>query len=268
MESNALNLEELIGAYEKGFLSVILCFPRLHATFALLPFMSKQVIPGMARNGMVLSLGIPLYAPMYSALNLDMITPMFVFALILKEVFVGLCMGFLFAISIWAVEAAGFFIDNQRGASMASSMNPLSGSTTSPLGILFIQVLAAFIFVSGIFLLFLQAIYESYHVWPVLSFVPNLNQPLEGFFLSQLDKLMSLAVILAGPLILSMFLSEMGLAFVNRFAPQLQVFFLAMPIKSGVGIFILIIYMPFLVQYVIDNFTDFEGIFSDFLKLL
>jgi type III secretion protein T len=47
-------------------------------------------------------------------------------------------------------------------------------------------------------------------------------------------------------LIVAMFLAEFALALVSRFAPQLQVFFLAMPIKSGLSILLLIYYGPVL----------------------
>lgn len=36
---------------------------------------------------------------------------------------------------------------------------------------------------------------------------------------------------------------------ISRFAPQLQVFFLAMPIKSAVAVLVLALYIPFLAQY-------------------
>ncbi len=59
---------------------------------------------------------------------------------------------------------------------------------------------------------------------------------------------MRLLLIISGPMIIVMFLSEIGLAMISRFAPQLQVFFLAMPIKSAVGVFMLILYLPFFME--------------------
>jgi len=50
-------------------------------------------------------------------------------------------------------------------------------------------------------------------------------------------------LVLAGPAVIAMFLSEFGLALVGRFAPNLQVFFMAMPIKSAVGILVLVLSM-------------------------
>jgi type III secretion protein T len=46
-----------------------------------------------------------------------------------------------------------------------------------------------------------------------------------------------------------MMLAEMGLALMSRFVPQLQVFFLAMPVKCGMAFFVLVVYLPVLFGY-------------------
>jgi type III secretion protein T len=46
-----------------------------------------------------------------------------------------------------------------------------------------------------------------------------------------------------------MLLAEAGLALASRFTPQLQVFFLAMPIKSGLALLVLVLYMTTLFEY-------------------
>jgi len=58
-----------------------------------------------------------------------------------------------------------------------------------------------------------------------------------------------LALLLAAPVLIAMLMSELGLALVSRFAPQLQVFFLAMPIKSALALFVLVIYSSTLFDY-------------------
>ena len=45
-----------------------------------------------------------------------------------------------------------------------------------------------------------------------------------------------------------MFLATLGLGLVNRTAPQLNVFFLSMPVKSALGIALLVIYLPFIMD--------------------
>jgi type III secretion protein T len=49
--------------------------------------------------------------------------------------------------------------------------------------------------------------------------------------------------------IVAMFISELGLALVSRFVPQLQVFFLAMPIKSALAFLVLVLYCTTLFDY-------------------
>jgi type III secretion protein T len=45
---------------------------------------------------------------------------------------------------------------------------------------------------------------------------------------------------------------------VSRFAPQIQVFILAMPIKSGIAMLILVFYVSLLFPYAADQRSFFE----------
>ncbi len=69
---------------------------------------------------------------------------------------------------------------------------------------------------------------------------------------------MRLMFVLAAPAIAIMFLAEFGLAIVSRFAPQLQVFILAMPIKSALALMILIFYFATMFQVAYKNSSSFE----------
>ena len=56
-----------------------------------------------------------------------------------------------------------------------------------------------------------------------------------------------------GPVVIAMFLSELGLGFISRFAPQLNVFFLSMPVKSAVALLMLILFWGILIVYFSDK---------------
>ena len=195
----------------------------------------------MIRNGVVGTMAIFLF-PVVSQQIPDSSPGVFViFSLLLKEVFLGMMMGFLLIIPFWALEAAGFFMDNQRGASMASTMNPMSGSDSSPMGILFSQTFTAIYLISGLFILMLKSIFLSYQVWPIFSFYPQLNPNTVMFILGQFDLIITWAVWLAAPIVICMFITEFGIALISRSAPQLNVFILAMPIKSAVAVAVAIL---------------------------
>ena len=66
--------------------------------------------------------------------------------------------------------------------------------------------------------------------------------------LGALDGMLRATVVISAPVIILMFLATIGLGLVNRTAPQLNVFFLSMPVKSALGIAMLIIYLPFIMD--------------------
>lgn len=227
--------------------------PRILAMFIAIPLFNRQLLPGMLRMAIAAGLGLmvaPMLLPSVVAVEL---TPMQVLLLVTKEAFVGFVLGFLVAIPFWAFEAVGFLIDNQRGASIAASLNPLTGNDSSPLGILFNQAFNVFFFLSGGFLLMLELLYGSFRLWDVFAWNPTLRAESMPLLIDQLMNLVRVAMLLASPVIVAMFLAELGLALMSRFVPQLQVFFLAMPIKSGLAFLVLMIYMSTLFDYALEH---------------
>jgi type III secretion protein T len=76
--------------------------------------------------------------------------------------------------------------------------------------------------------------------------------------LGLLDHIMGLIITFAAPVVIAMFIAEFGLGLMNRFAPQLNVFFLAMPVKSGIAAVIIIFYLVFLLGFLQKEFVNVE----------
>jgi type III secretion protein T len=223
---------------------------RLLPLFLLIPFMSKSMVPRMVTMAVASALGlivVPTLAPIKGA-DLDLVFLM----LLGKEAIIGLVLGFLAAIPFWTLEAVGFVVDNQRGASMSATINPMTGHDTSPLGVMFNFAFIAYFFVAGGLQVLLGMIYDSYRLWPPMSFWPAWNMNTADLLLSHLNRFVLLALLLAAPVLVAMFLAELGLALVSRFAPQLQVFFMAMPIKSALGILVMMVYAGTLFDYTLE----------------
>jgi type III secretion protein T len=233
--------------------------PRTLALFSALPIFNAQLVPGMIRMGIAAGVGV-LVAPMIMPAVHEHLSAVQLLMMICKEAFVGFALGYALAIPFWAFEAVGFLIDNQRGASIAATLNPLTGNDSSPLGILFNQAFIVFFFVCGGFLLILDVLYGSFALWPVAQWTPKLRPDTVPLLLAQLDHLVRLTMLYAAPVVVAMFLAEIGLALVSRFVPQLQVFFLAMPIKSALAIIVLIVYAATLFDAGRDSIDDISGI--------
>ncbi|WP_159910938.1 type III secretion system export apparatus subunit SctT [Pantoea sp. 18069] len=229
--------------------------PRILAMFIALPLFNAQLIPGMLRYAVAGALGlvmVPALAPMVSAAAATL-DPAMLVLLMLKEAFIGFVIGYLAAIPFWIFEAVGFLVDNQRGASISATLNPLTGNDSSPLGILFNQAFIVFFLISGGFTLLLGTLYDSFALWGALQWTPELRPESVPVMLEQLGRLVRMALLLAAPAMVAMFLAEFGLALVSRFAPQLQVFFMAMPIKSALAMLVLMLYASSLFEYATDH---------------
>ncbi|WP_144393315.1 type III secretion system export apparatus subunit SctT [Pleionea sediminis] len=259
MVSDIKELESMVQAYT-------MALPRLYLIFTVLPMMNKSIMGGrLVKNGVILSLSLFIFPVTSETVPLDL-TQFDYFILLIKESVIGLMIGLFVTIPFWIAEGVGFFVDNQRGATMASMLNPVLGDQSSPLGVLLSQLLNMFFIVSGSFLLMMTVVYQSYFYWPVGSILPLGYDGLDVLLLKQLDFLMYSIVVFAAPLIIAMFIAEFTLALVSRFAPQLNVFFMAMPIKSAVAILILILYIGILVTELDDVLGDMVNDLGLFLE--
>jgi type III secretion protein T len=239
-------------------LILLLGLPRLAGALTVAPFMGGAVLGGQSRLAVIGALSLipaPSLLPDLRALAASGPGFHVYLALAAKEAALGLAIGWVSGIVFWAVQSAGFLMDNQRGASMASGPNPLSGDETTPLGSLLFQGVAAVFFLGGGFMSFLRLLWSSYAVWPAGSLAPAIA-PGAGplFFVSLVDWLMLQTLLLAGPVVAACLLTDVSLGLVNRFASQLNVYVLSMPVKSGMTAFVLVGYYAFLISLGPDLF--------------
>lgn len=239
---------------------------RIGMAMELLPALSSSMVTGLARRAATLAfaaLAVPMtlnQMPPYETLTTALLVP-----IVLKEAIVGLLIGFFAAVPFWIAENVGNFIDNQRGATMGEVYSPLSGAQVSTTGIFFTQIVSTIFFVSGAVLVFLGAIYASWEVMPIFSSKMNFTSGTPTLMLGTLDSMIQATFIIAAPIIILMFLATIGLGFVNRTAPQLNVFFLSMPIKSALGIAMLVVYLPFIMDMLM--YTDMGPILKPVMKV-
>jgi len=244
-------------AFEELVIALLISLPRIYAFITMAGIMNASAVPRLARNAAILILSLPLIPvnmAHVSVVGEDL--PSFA-AYFAKEYAIGFVFGYMIGWIFWAVTAAGDFMDNQRGAAIASSIDPLQGHETSPLGNLFSQAFVTYFYAVGGMLVIMGIIYKSFVLWPVTNMLPIVSDRFPVLILDILDLGMRTMFILAAPVIAMMFLAEFALALVSRFAPQIQVFILAMPIKSAIAIFILIFYIKIMFPFASDQHSLF-----------
>lgn len=242
-------------------LYVAFTIPRMMAALSVSPFFGDQFIQGMARQVVIISLSLAAI-PVVMTGGIEVpdtsYWPIYLMGVLAKEVCIGMLIGFVTGVPFWIAEGTGFFIDNQRGSSMAEMFDPMSGGSSSPFGVLFTKILGVLFFVGGGFASFLTIMYDSYDLWPVFSYFPVMKDSFAITTLQLLDNIMGLIITYASPIVIAMFIAEFGLGLMNRFAPQLNVFFLAMPVKSGIASVIIIFYLVFLAGFLQKHFVSVD----------
>lgn len=242
-------LQIFLRLFDREFTSLILTLPRIYAFMTLSGLLVATAVPRPARVAVVLAIAIvPTGMNLQYVDGFDRQVTSYA-AHFAKETAIGFVLGSLVGWVFWAVQSAGALIDNQRGSSMASSIDPLQGQETSTLGIAFSQVFLTYLFVAGGVLPIIGLLYRSFALWPAPNALPILTDRFPALMLGMFDHAIEFVVIMAGPVVAVMFLAEFALAMVSRFAPQIQVFILAMPIKSGLAMFMLIFYLGTLLPY-------------------
>lgn len=232
-------------AYEAGeprsVLSMLfLFFARMLPIIALSPFFGSRVLPNPTKVAFAFSLFVIFLPKLLLSISTPLLfNPKLVF-LMFKELFVGLLIGFLVSMPFIIVQSAGMIIDHQRGGASLMVNDPTIQNQSSPLGTLFNMVLIVIFFLVDAPFLFLDVILRSYELIPPDQFLnPAFFGTNTSFWQLQIklfNEVMVTAVRLAGPALIAILMTDVFLGIANRLAPQVQITFLGMPLKSLLGL--------------------------------
>ncbi|MBN4066549.1 flagellar biosynthetic protein FliR [Simkania negevensis] len=255
------------------FLSIfLLTFARIAPIAALAPFLAAKIMPAPVKVGLsVLLAGI--FLPYVIALSTTQLQFDARFVLLaLKEIFVGFIIGFLATIPFNVAASSGVIIDFQRGASSLMVQDPALQNQVSPLGILYNYTAIVLFFELGGLFIFFQLITLSYTALPPDKFINSQffmhTNPFWVLSIDILNYIQTLAVQLAGPSLLVVLMTETFLGLCNRLAPQVQITFLGMSLKSVAGIAILVIAWSFILKEMgRDSISWFQNTIHDIIPL-
>lgn len=230
----------------------LLSLLRIIPIIALAPFWGGKNLP----NPIKIMFGISLCAILLPSILLqsaqDLPFDMLYIGLCLKELVIGSIMGFIVSIPFSIAQNSGIILDHMRGASSLQVTDPTSQMQTSSIGVFYNYVLIAVFFGVNGPNIFFQTLVHSFQVIPITEFINpaffSLKIPFWQIIISLFNHVMSLAIQLAAPSIVGILMAEMFLGIANRLAPQVQIVFLGIPLKSWLGLFCLSFSWYFIIQ--------------------
>ncbi len=267
-----------VGQSPQAFLVLFgLCFARYAAFLQIVPFFGGQVVPSQVKIATATALVIITYPALLAELPADGGPLPFgavgFIGMIAKEVFVGFTLGFVASLVFEAVSVAGRIADFQRGSTMGELFAPQLQERVSEMGQFQLQLAIVIFLTIGAHRFFLAALVKSFLFIPVLKF-PHIEAgwtPAVEFLTLMTGSVLNIGVQLAVPIIITLLLTDLFFGLINRVAPQVNVFFLSMPVKMWIGIFVLAVMLPFLIDrfrdYFAESFRAFEFMIQFFSKM-
>lgn len=223
---------------------------RIAPIVAYAPFLGAK-LPGGVKMGLAISLTVIMLPYLMGKTHQTMEFNSLYIGYMLKEFFMGAILALFITIPFYIAESAGVLIDFLRG-STALQVDPLMQHQVSSIGQLYNYVLVVLFFqINGPFIVF-DALLSSYDVIPVDALLDTrfftLSLPFWQAALHTITRVTAISIQLAAPSLVAILMAEMFLGIANRLAPQVQIAFLGMSIKSLLGIALLFAAWFFILQ--------------------
>lgn len=217
-----------------------LILARLLPIMVIAPFFGAKNSPAIARmlfSVCLTAIFLPMVMiPLKENLSVNMVFVGYA----LKEMLVGSILGFLVTIPFYIAQSAGSLIDNIRGSASLQVTDPTTQTQTGPVGVFYNYVLIAVFFAVGGPFYFINAIASSFELVPINHILNpiffTIQSPFWKLIITLLSHILSLAIQLGAPSIIGILMAEMFLGIANRLAPQVQIVFLGISLKSYVGL--------------------------------
>jgi flagellar biosynthetic protein FliR len=236
----------------------MLTFARVGTMIMMLPGIGEMTVPARVRLTMALVLTaivLPAHQKAYTV-DLNAIGP--VLLVLVQEIIVGAVLGLTARLAISSLQVAGFVVAQQLGLGFVTAIDP----TQNQQGLLvgnFLTVLGlTLIFATDLHHLVLAALHESYTI-----FQPG-EMPIVGDVAAHITKVIAtsfkIGIQLSAPFLVFGLLFNVGLGVLSRLMPQMQVFFIGLPLSIILGFALLIA----VIGAMMGTFTGYlEGVLRD-----
>jgi flagellar biosynthetic protein FliR len=217
----------------------MLTFARVGAMVMLLPGVGELSVPSRVRLTIALALTAILLPAHQKAYVVDLKTFGPVLVLLFQELVVGAVLGLTARLAISALQITGSVVAQQMGLGFVTAVDPtqnqqglLVGNFLSVLGI-------ALVFATDLHHLVIAAMNDSYTI-----FQPG-ELPLMGDAAQHVTRVIATAfrigIQLSAPFLVFGLLFNFGLGILSRLMPQMQVFFIGLPLSILLGLLLLLL---------------------------
>ena len=217
----------------------LLIVVRIMSFIFVCPFFGGRQTPNLVKIGYGLLLSVLLYGavPFYPP-NYNTVAGYTV--IVLKEVMVGLLIGFAVTLCQQIAAFAGSVVDMQIGLSMVSMMDPATDQQVTITGSLYSQYLTIALIITGMYQYILRALVDSFTMIPITGAVIHADRMLNVMLAFMKDYIV-IGFRICLPIFIITFVTNVVLGVLAKVSPQMNMFSVGIQIKIVVGLVIMFI---------------------------
>jgi len=235
-----LMIEKLLG--------FVMVLTRISAFFLVLPVFGWKSIPVRIKVAITVLLTMFFSMIIPFPIKAGEISPIEAILLLANEATYGLALGLIVTCIFAAVKFGGRVIERQMGLAMAQILDPLTGERAQPLGSLLEMIFILLFLSANGHHLFLLIISRSYESFPAGS-MPTIPVLTEGVINAGSTMLLH-GLKLAAPTLAAFIILMVVLAVFARMVPEMNILFISLPVRVGLGMLMVAIFMPFIGSFV------------------
>jgi flagellar biosynthetic protein FliR len=228
----------------------LLVFARTGTMLMLLPGLGEQNISARMRLTFALMLAAMLLPLHRNAYHIDLTSLGPVVLMLVEEILIGGMLGVTARLTISALEVAGSVIAQQLGLGFVTAIDPTQGEQGMIIGNFLTLLGITLFFATDMHHLVIAALNDSYAL-----FEPG-DLPSSGDAAALITKMVAgafrIGIQLSAPFIVFGLLFNIGLGLLARLMPQMQVFFVGLPLSILIGLLFLLLLLGAMMSFFLD----------------
>lgn len=232
----------------------LLVFARVASFVFIAPFFGMKNTPNMAKIAVSFFTAILLFGTIPDKSISSYHTVWGFGTLVMKEVLVGLIIGYGAEMCTMIVTFAGRIVDTETGMAMASQMDPTTQQNTTLSGLIYQYTIMLILMVTGLYQYLIRALAETFILIPVDGVVFHTDALLDTM-VKFMGDFVIIGFRIAMPIFIVMTLINSVLGILAKISPQMNMFAVGMQLKVITGLSILFLTMKML-PYVSEFISD------------
>jgi flagellar biosynthetic protein FliR len=214
----------------------MLVFARIGAMVMLLPGFGEGFIPVRVKLAIALLLTLIILPLHRAAYHVDMQSVAPLAVLLVHEIIIGVVLGATARVTLAALHVAGSIIAQQLGLGFVTSVDPTQGQQGALMGNFLTLLGIALLFATDTHYLVIAALNDSYKIFSPGELMPSgdvaalATRAFAGAF--------KIGLQLSAPFLVFGLVFNIGLGVLARLMPQMQVYFVGVPLSILIGFMI------------------------------